>query len=150
MEWHWCFWGEWHGPWSLERIDELTATLPPQFLMATGGSDAELDELRKYPRLGGLAIMSPLITPAAVATLRSFPDLRELILCGPPITNAFLSALVELVQLEALTLVHTSCTEQGVRSFLELVHGCQVYKGGTDSILPASLRRDLREFLLES
>ena len=52
MEWHWCFWGEWHGPYTLQRINELTATLPNQFLMASGGTDEELDELRTFPRLG--------------------------------------------------------------------------------------------------
>jgi hypothetical protein len=80
MEWHWCSWGEWHGPFTLQRINKLTAKMPNQFLMAGGGTDAELDELRTYPRLGGLAILSPHVTPASVSTLRSFPDLRELIL----------------------------------------------------------------------
>src|SRR6516165_4947517 len=102
MEWRWCFWGEWHGPFTLDRIKELTATLPNQFLMVGGGTDEELDELRTVPRLGGLAIVSPRVTPMAVSTLRSFPELHELILCGSPITDEFLLALAPLTRLETL------------------------------------------------
>jgi uracil phosphoribosyltransferase len=150
MEWHWCFWGEWHGPFTLKRIDDLTATLPNQFLMAGGGTDKELDELRTFTRLGGLAILSPHVTPAAVSTLRSFPELRELILCGPAITDEFLSTLPALTRLESITLVHTACTAEGVRKFLDLVPRCKVYRASADSILPASLRRELQMFLPET
>ena len=149
MEWHWCSWGEWHGPFTLQRINKLTAKMPNQFLMAGGGTDAELDELRTYPRLGGLAILSPHVTPASVSTLRSFPDLRELILCGPAITDGFLSALSALTKLESITLVHTACTAEVVRKFTSLVPRCKVYQAGANSILPASLRRELQMFLPE-
>jgi hypothetical protein len=40
MEWHWCSCGEWHGPFTLQRINKLTAKMPNQFLMAGGGTDA--------------------------------------------------------------------------------------------------------------
>jgi hypothetical protein len=150
MEWHWCFWGEWHGPYTLQRINELTATLPNQFLMASGGTDEELDELRTFPRLGGLAIVSRHVTPRAVSTLRSFPELRELILCGPPITDEFLSAVTVLPSLESMTLIHTACTAKGVRKFVGFVPRCKVYRAGADAILPAVLRRELQLFLPET
>jgi hypothetical protein len=147
MEWHFYTMGEFHGPFSLERILELTSGMPQLFPLAAGASDEELSVLEKHPKIIGLALVSAHITVAATATLRALPRLRELILCGPPITDDFLRGLSSIATLRDMTLIGTACTKEGVGDFLVHVPECQVYRAGANSILPASLRRELQLFV---
>jgi hypothetical protein len=147
MSWKVCIFGEWNGPFTLKRIEELTSVRPSLFLLAEGATDEELAELLKSPRIVGLAIVSPSITVAATRTLRAVPRLTELILCGPPITDDFLLHLSGIATLREITLVHTACTIDGVRRFLEAAPECTVFRGGTDSICPVSLRREVQLFV---
>jgi hypothetical protein len=147
MEWHFYTFGEFHGPFSLERMLELTSGMPQLFPLAAGASDEQLSVLEKHPKVIGLALVSRDITVAATATLRVLPRLRELILCGPPITDHFLMGLQSIRTLRDITLIDTACTKDGVGDFLSHVPECQMYRAGADSILPASLRRELQLFV---
>jgi len=133
------------GPFTLKEIEEFNH--PNQFLLAEGISNEELEELLALPPFGGLAILSRYITVAATATLRALPKLRELILCGSPITDEFLLNLATIATLREITLVHTSCTNSGVQCFIDAAMECRVYRGGSDSIYPVSLRRQLQLFV---
>ena len=146
--WHFFGHGDWHGPFSFDEITDLTSPIPRPFLMASGINDAQLNVVQTYPKIGGLALVSPHITLAATGTLRALPDLRELILCGPPISDDFLLDLIGMTTLREITLVHTACTQHGVRKFVESVPDCDVYKGGKHSIFPAFDRLELHPFLL--
>jgi hypothetical protein len=148
MKWHISIWGEWYCN-TLDKIMELPSAQHHPFLLAEGANDEDLIVLQQYPQVRGLAILSLTLTTAAIRTLGSLPDLRELILCGPPITDDFLLSLKSLAAIEVITLVHTSCTSDGVRSFLEAVPKCKIYRGGADSIYPSSVRRELQLFLPE-
>jgi hypothetical protein len=147
MEWHFYGMGQFHGPFSLERMLELTSGMPQLFPLACGVSDVQLSVLEKHPKVIGLALMSPHVTVAATATLRALPRLQELILCGPAITDDFLLGLSGITTLQDLTLIHTACTKEGVSDFLGCVPECEVYRAGADSILPASLRTELQLFV---
>ena len=147
MEWHFYSFGEFHGPYSLERILELTSELPQLFPMAAGANDEQLSVLVKHPKIIGLAIVSPGVTVAATATLRALPRLRELILCGPAITDDFLLGLSSITTLQDITLIHTACSKKGVGDFVGYLSECKVYRAGADSILPASLRKELQMFV---
>jgi hypothetical protein len=147
MEWHFYGMGEFHGPFSLERMLELTSNMPQLFPMAAGVTDEQLSVLEKHSKIIGLALLSPYVTVAATTTLRALPRLRELILCGPVITDDFLRGLTSVNTLQEITLIHTACTKMGVGEFLAYVPECRVYRAGADSILPASLRKELQMFV---
>ena len=55
MEWHFYTFGEFHGPYSLERMLELTSGMPQLFPLAAGASDEQLSVLEKHPKVIGLA-----------------------------------------------------------------------------------------------
>jgi hypothetical protein len=150
MEWHLCMMGEWSGPFTIERIRELTETIPNLILMAGGGDDAGLRVLEKDVKVLALALMVPGLTAAAVDTLRTLPRLQELILCGPPITDDLLLRLAALKGLRDVTLIHTACTAEGVRRFLDAAPGCNVYRGGANCVLPVALRKNVQPFLAKA
>lgn len=145
--WRFYMSGEWSIPHTLREIQGLLATRQPApFLMAGGVTDRQLDELRTYPGVIGLALVSPHVTTGATVTLRASPGLRELILCGPPITDVFLAGLAGMTGLERVMLVETAC-RGGVRQFLRALPRCMVYRGNPGDIYPVSTLREPRPVL---
>ncbi len=150
QNWHFFGLGEWWGPFTFVDLRKHTVRIPHPFLMAASVEDEELDLIRTFTTIDGLAIVSPRITISAATSLQALTELRELILCGPPITDDFLLRLVGLSGLQAITPIHTCCTEMGVRLLLKSLPRCEVYSGNEHSVCPIFVRRSAQPFITHS
>ena len=148
----WYYWGQgdWNGPCTFEEAMKTTPNWPSRGLLVDELDDTELGRVRADPRICMIAIMSTKLTSDSAGILCTLPNLDELILLGQEVTDEFLMQLRFVSKkMETITLTETSCTDEGVRSFLKLRNSCRLYRGNISHISPVYNCAKLVPFLPE-
>jgi Leucine-rich repeat (LRR) protein len=105
------------GP-GLERLKSagaLRETLAELSLARTQVGDAQLSNLRDFPKLRRLDLSGCPVRGPGLTVLKDLPELREAILACPTLTDLFAEELSELKQVERLSLAGSGLTDEGLK-----------------------------------
>jgi serine/threonine protein kinase/Leucine-rich repeat (LRR) protein len=105
------------GP-GLERLKSAGGpgeTLAELSLARTQVGDAQLGNLRAFPKLRRLDLSGCPVRGPGLTVLKDLPELREVILACPTLTDLFAEELSELKQVERLSLAGSGLTDEGLK-----------------------------------